>query len=88
MWYKTPTLYYLEAVHSREKIWCQNLQTVWQFTVHILQRRVLSLGHTDPPTGNMKATHTAVINMTHIVKSAGHKVSMENSFSHPHFLIA
>jgi hypothetical protein len=40
---------------------------------------------TQTPTGNMKATHTAVRNMTHIVKSAGHKVSMDNSFSRPHF---
>jgi hypothetical protein len=34
-------------------------------------------------TGNMKAIHTAVRNMTHIVKSAGHKVSMDKSFSFP-----
>jgi len=42
---------------------------------------------TQTATENRKATHTAVRNMTHIVESTGHKVSMDNSFSCPHFLM-
>jgi tagatose-1,6-bisphosphate aldolase non-catalytic subunit AgaZ/GatZ len=77
---------YLEAVHfekrSGVKIYklCDNSEYTYDMGVHLGQG-------TWTATGNRKAMHTAFTNMAHTVKSTGHKVPMDNSFSCPDILV-